>query len=110
MYHEVIRSALGDKCAAKTVLVPTAAHSEDSPLFAELRSGWANMLGHQLPTAPSLAPFLEELPVLFAWLKGEFEEVAANVIGYRSDENETWSPPPTAPSWRMGVPLKTIRF
>lgn len=110
MYPEAIRSALEQKCAAKAVLVPTAAHFEDPPLLAELRSEWANMLGHQLPALPPLAPFLEELPVLFAWLEGEVEELAANVIGYRSDEDETWSPPPTVATWRMGVPLEIVRF
>jgi len=110
MYPEAIRSALEEKCAAKAVPVPTAAHFEDSPLLAALRSEWANMLGHQLPALPPLDPFLAELPVLFAWLEGEVEEVAANVIGYRSDEDQTWSPPPTVATWRMGVPLEAVRF
>ena len=70
----------------------------------------ALFFGHQLPALPPLDPFLEDLPVLFAWLEGEVEEVAANVIGYRGDEDETWSPPPAIAKWRMGVPLKTVRF
>lgn len=68
------------------------------------------MLGHQLPALPPLAPFLEELPVLFAWLDGGVEEVAAGVIAYTHDEDESWSPPPTVATWRVGVPLETVRF
>lgn len=39
-------------------------------LLAELESEWNNMLGHQLPALPPLAPFLGELPSLFAWQPG----------------------------------------
>ena len=84
-----------EKCAAKSIAVPTAADFADSPLLVELESEWGNMLGHQLPALPPLAPFLEELPVLFAWLDGEVEEAAAGVIAYARDEDQSWSPPPT---------------
>jgi len=110
MHPREIRSALEEKCAAKAVAVPTASDFTDSPLLAELQSEWGSMLGHQLPALPPLDPFLEELPLLFARLEGEVDEVAANVIGYRSDEDETWWPPPTVATWRVGVPLKTVRF
>lgn len=68
------------------------------------------MLGHQLPALPPLAPFLEELSLLFAWLNGEVEEVPAVVIAYAGDEDQTWSPPPTVATWGFGVPLKAVRF
>ena len=68
------------------------------------------MLGHQLPALPPLAPFLEELPVLFAWLDGEVEEAAAGIIAYARDEDQSWSPPPSVATWRAGVPLETVRF
>jgi predicted nucleotidyltransferase component of viral defense system/predicted transcriptional regulator of viral defense system len=110
MYPREIRSALEEKCTAKAVAVPTASDFTDSPLLAELRSEWGNMLGHQLPALRPLDPFLEELSLFFAWLEGEVEEVAANVIGCRSDEDETWSLPPTVATWRVGVPLETVRF
>jgi hypothetical protein len=110
MYPNAIRSALAEKCAAKSVAVPTAADFAESPLLIELESEWANMLGHQLPALPPLALFLEELPLLFAWLDGEVEEVVAGAVAYTSDEDETWSPPPTVATWRAGVPLETVRF
>ena len=110
MYPDAIRSALVEKCAAKSIAVPTAADFVGSPLLVELESEWGNMLGHQLPALPPLAPFLEELPVLFAWLDGEVEEAAAGVIAYARDEDQSWSPPPSVATWRAGVPLETVRF
>lgn len=110
MFPEAIRSALVEKCAAKSIAVPTADDFEDSPLLVELESEWSNMLGHQLPALPPLAPFLEELPLLFAWLEGEVEEVAASSIAYGRDEDQTWSPPPMVATWRAGVPLEAVRF
>jgi predicted nucleotidyltransferase component of viral defense system len=110
MYPDAIRSALVEKCAAKNIAVPTAGDFSGSPLLVELESEWGNMLGHQLPALPPLEPFLEELPLLFAWLDGEVEEVAATAIGYGRDEDESWSPPPTVATWRAGVPLETVRF
>lgn len=110
MYPDAIRSALTEKCTAKSIAVPTAADFVGSPLLIELESEWSNMLGHQLPALPPFAPFLEELPVLFAWLDGQVAEVAAGVIAYGSDEDESWSPPPSVSTWRVGVPLETVRF
>jgi len=110
MYPDAIRSALHDKCAAKNIGVPTAADFTGSPLLVELESEWGNMLGHQLPALPPLAPFLDELPLLFAWLDGEVEEIVASAIAYGPDEDESWSPPPSVSTWGMGVPLETVRF
>ncbi|MGH3025020.1 MAG: nucleotidyl transferase AbiEii/AbiGii toxin family protein [Gaiellaceae bacterium] len=110
MYPDAIRSALEEKCAFKNIGVPTASDFIDSPLLVELESEWANMLGHQLPALPPLAPFLEELPLLFAWLEGGVEEVVAGVIAYGREEDESWSPPPSVSTWGMGVPLETVRF
>lgn len=110
MYPDAIRSALEEKCAAKHIGVPTAGDFTDSPLLVELESEWSNMLAHQLPALPPLAPFLEELPLLFAWLEGDVEEVVASAIAYARDEDESWSPPPSVSTWGMGVPLETVRF
>ena len=99
-----------EKCAAKNMAIPTANDFSGSPLLAELESEWSNMLGHQLPSLPPLAPFLEELPNLFAWLAGDVQEAPATVPAYASDEDELWSPPPTVSTWGVGVPLETVRF
>jgi predicted nucleotidyltransferase component of viral defense system len=110
MYPDAIRSALEAKCAVKNIAVPRAADFIESPLLAELQSEWANMLGHQLPALPPLDPFLEELPLLFAWLEGDVQEAPADVASYAADEDQLWSPPPTVSTWGMGVPLETVRF
>lgn len=110
MYPEAIRSALEEKCAAKGIPVPTASDFVASPFVAELESEWANMLGHQLPALPPLAPFLDELPALFAWLDGQVEMVPTPSAYHSPDEDESWSPPPTVATWRTGVPLETVRF
>ncbi|MHB8492618.1 MAG: nucleotidyl transferase AbiEii/AbiGii toxin family protein, partial [Solirubrobacteraceae bacterium] len=110
MYPEAIRSALQEKCSAKGIEVPTADDFAESPLLAELESEWGNMLGHQLPALPPLAPFLEELPILFAWLEGDVEGTPASAPTYADDEDESWSPPPSVSAWGMGVPLETVRF
>ena len=68
------------------------------------------MLAHQLPVLPPLDPYLEELPRLFAWLAGEIEDVEAAAIAFGNDEDQAWSPPPTVATWRVGVPLETVRF
>jgi predicted nucleotidyltransferase component of viral defense system len=109
LYPEVIRETLNEKCAAKDVSVPTAADFIDSPLIAALQTDWSQMLGHQLPALPPLQGFLDELPLLFAWLEGtaEFEELPPLPVG--ADE-EAWSPPPTVATWRAGIPLETVRF
>lgn len=41
MFPDAIRSALVEKCAAKSIAVPTAADFAESPLLAELKSEWA---------------------------------------------------------------------
>lgn len=110
MYPDAIRSALAEKCAAKNIEVPTAEDFTNSPFLIELESEWANMLAHQLPALPPLAPFLEELPLLFSWLGGQVEEVTVTSIAYGADEDQSWSPPPSVATWGMGVPLETVRF
>lgn len=90
--------------------MPSAEDFSAAPFHAELESEWGNMLGHQLPALPPLAPFLEELPLLFAWLDGDVEEVTVTAIAYEREEDESWSPPPSVSMWGMGVPLETVRF
>ena len=109
LYPKVIRRTLAEKCAAKGIDVPTAAHFVGSPLIAALEADWSVMLGHQLPALPPLEGFLEELPLMFAWLEGtaEFEQLPSLPVG--ADE-AAWSPPPTLATWRAGVPLETVRF
>lgn len=110
LFPAQIRSALAEKCAVKSIAVPTAADFVDSTLLAELTADWASMLGHQLPALPPVASFLSELPALFGWLEGTivFDELPPPT--YAADEDENWSPPATVQTWHAGVPLEAVRF
>lgn len=106
----VIHEVLAEKCQTKGVPVPSLMAIESSPHRVELESEWENMLGHQLPALPPLQSFLDELPALFGWLEGTAEVPALVPVRSGRDEDTTWSPPPTAWSWGIGVPLETVRF
>lgn len=110
LYPDVIRATLKEKCDAKSVPVPTASAFTDAALVATLEADWSNMLGHQLPALPPVQGFLDELPQLFGWLEGSvvFEEMTPVPAG--RDEDTSWSPPPTVATWRVGVPLESLRF
>jgi predicted nucleotidyltransferase component of viral defense system len=109
LYPEVIHQALAEKCAAKSIAVPTATDFDGSPLIAALETDWSQMLARQLPALPPLQSFLDELPLLFGWLEGtaEFEELPSLPTG---GDDEDWSPPPSVATWRAGVPLETVHF
>jgi len=110
LYPTQIYAALVEKCAVKGILVPTADTIMTSQRRAELEADWLHMLGHQLPVLPPLDPFLEELPLLFRWLDGSvvLDELPPPV--YDASEDDAWSPPRTAWTWRAGVPIEVIRF
>jgi predicted nucleotidyltransferase component of viral defense system len=110
LHAALIRDVLVDKCETKGVEVPTYDSVAAAPHRAELESEWTNMLGHQLPALPPLEQFLAELPDLFAWLHGETEFPPLAAIASEAGEDEAWSPPATAASWRQGVPLEPVRF
>jgi hypothetical protein len=109
-YPDLIREVLAEKCQVKGIAVPTAADFAGSPLLAELESEWGNMLGHQLPALPPLAPFLDELPTLFGWLEGTIVIEQLPLTPYAPGEDENWSPPATVATWRTGVPLEAVQF
>lgn len=110
LHAELVREVLVEKCRIKSVEVPTFASVAAAPHRAELESEWANMLGHQLPALPPLEQFLAELPDLFAWLHGEAEYPALAAMAAEAGEDLSWTPPPTAATWRQGVPLEPVRF
>jgi len=103
LYPDLIRDALAEKCAVKNIPVPTALDILNEERTAELEADWPNMLSHQLPALPPLAPFLEELLVLFSWLEGSilFEQMPP--IPYAADEDQDWSPPATVWVWLLAA-------
>jgi predicted nucleotidyltransferase component of viral defense system len=110
LHPELIRDVLAEKCAAKSIPVPTVALVMEPARRAELEAEWENMLGHQLLALPPLEQFLEELPTVFGWLEGTVEIAAARAFPVGASEDATWTPPPTVASWGTGVPLEVIRF
>ncbi len=64
-----VRELLREKCGVKGIPAPTAASLLRVVRGApELRSEWANMLGHQLPELPPIDSVLGRIEGLFAWL------------------------------------------
>lgn len=116
---DVIRQALIEKCQTKGVEIPTFATIQAGPIFAELETGWAEMLAHQIPALPPLKDFWEELPRLFTWLEGSMPiETALEPMPITDEEDEAvvaetgrpWRPVPTAQVWGTGVSLDVVRF
>ena len=105
-----IRAVLIEKCETKGVPVPTFASIESSDFVVELESEWENMLGHQLPALPPFGQFWGELAVLFDWLEGRAVEEPLAPVAAEANEDATWTAPPTATTWRVGVPLEEVRF
>ncbi|MHB8657696.1 MAG: nucleotidyl transferase AbiEii/AbiGii toxin family protein [Solirubrobacteraceae bacterium] len=110
LYPDVIREALEQKCAVKDVPPPSAVQFNDATLRATLEADWANMLAHQLPVLPPAQSFLDELPQLFGWLDGTVVFEAMPSFPAQADEDTSWSPPPTAATWGVGIPLESLRF
>lgn len=62
----VLRDVIQKKCDFKEIPMPDL--EAILSRRRELQSGWAHMLGHQLPILPDLDGYLNELPVFFEWL------------------------------------------
>lgn len=105
--------ALEEKCAFKSIPVPTIEALRASPLVDELQVSWEQMLGHQLPELPPFDVFWNELPEVFGWLFGALGSPALATPPAREAIDATWHVPAMATSWRgLGVtaPLEIIRF
>lgn len=106
-----VREVLAEKCQTKGLEVPTIQTVLVQERRAELQAEWENMLAHQLPMLPPLEDFLLELPNLFSWLEGAtVPQVLRTVAGVAVDEDPDWTPPPTAQTWGLSIPMETIRF
>jgi hypothetical protein len=62
----VLLDVLRQKCAYKTIPVPTFASL--APHRQALDAMWSDMLSHQLPVLPPLDDFWNALPEIFSWL------------------------------------------
>jgi predicted nucleotidyltransferase component of viral defense system len=104
------RDLFHGKCRAKELAPPSAreltAVVNGEP---ELRSEWANMLAHQLPTLPPLDALLARLPELLAWIDGP-APIAHPLPAYVVPAGQVLVAPAGVQVWRTGVPLETVRF
>lgn len=109
-HPQLVREILEEKCSSKKIPVPTLESVTKEGAREEIEAAWENMLAHQLMQLPPFGVFWNELPNLFAWLKGEltFEELPP--IALDKDEDETWRPPELIATWGRGVPLEVVRF
>ena len=108
----LILDTLAKKCQFKNIDVPTMDILTNQPQREDLEADWENMLAHQLPVLPAFQQFWDELSNVFDWLHETKEkEVFAPVptVG-RVAIDQSWSPPPMAQAWNVGVPLEIIRF
>ena len=105
-----IQAILVEKCESKGIPVPTFQSIETSDFVVELESEWENMLGHQLPALPPFGQFWGELAALFEWLEGRAVEEPLAPFAAEANEDTAWTAPPTATTWRVGVPLEEVRF
>jgi len=110
-----VTATLKDKCAFKGIPVPTIGSIQESPLAAELRTAWEQMLGQQLPELPPFDSFWSELPEVFAWLFQDKARVERPILAVPAAGalDMAWRPPAMAIPWRaLGAlaPLEVIRF
>jgi predicted nucleotidyltransferase component of viral defense system len=109
-----VREVLEHKCAAKSISMPTTAELvELARESEELRSEWANMLGHQLPALPDLTALLDRLPVVLGWLDVAVAVPPAPRLPLASLGRGPLPPleaPRSGRYWGMGLPLDVVRF
>jgi len=111
----IVVEILREKCAFKAIPVPTLESIRRSPLVAELRAAWDQMLRHQLPQLPPFEDFWRELPEMFAWLFAGEVRAALPVLEVASAGalDRGWRAPRMATSWRSfgtSAPLEVVRF
>lgn len=105
----VIRDVLRQKCAFKSIHIPTfeALGGFKDELFGE----WGNMLGHQLPSLPPVESFWDALPEFFAWLAGAVTPIAVSAYPLAAGEQVL-----RAPTGAIRIPgrstpaIEVIRF
>lgn len=108
-----VRAVFQQKCVFKQIEPPNVEQliqkvSADS----ELRSEWANMLAHQLPSLPDVEDFVARLSTLITWLdRPEFVPIESTLqpAAAMSEDQEVLAPAGIR-YWGGGLPLETIRF
>jgi predicted nucleotidyltransferase component of viral defense system len=105
----VLRNVLEQKCAYKGIPVPSV--ESLAPHREALESMWQDMLGHQLPSLPSLVDFWDTLPEIFTWIMSGVGPRPQMHIQHGADEISIRSRVlPMAIPQRARSTLEIIRF
>ena len=107
-----VRDLFAEKCRGKNLTVPSAADLLVVVRQAEeLRSEWANMLGHQLPSLPDIDSLFSRLAGLLAWIDEPTTVPAATqLVSAPVPTGMTSVAPAGIQYWGGGIPLETLRF
>ena len=107
----VVRKLFRQKCGSKAITVPSSAELVATvKADAELRSEWANMLGHQLPALPDLDGLLGRLPGLLVWLDGPAQQPEARLARVPISRGDAPIVAPGIRYWGASSSLETVRF
>lgn len=105
------RELFSEKCKVKQVARPTCQALQGIiDAAVELRSEWANMLAHQLPTLPPLAPILPRLPGLLAWLDQPEVSPRTSLSAVQVTAGQELVAVAGLQYWGTGVGLEAVRF
>lgn len=110
---DACRKLFREKCAAKGFVAPTAAALMAVVRGAEeLRSEWANMLGHQLPALPDVEHVLSRVGSLVAWIDEPVMPVPVSVVRppVPMRPGERTIAPRGGYYWGGGQRLEVVRF
>jgi len=108
--RSLVMTTLRQKCAYKSIPVPTTESLLRPDAREKLLAEWEDMLAHQLPVLPPFDQFWDELPHIFDWLYEVSEKPV--LVGMAADRpvDETWQPPSMVRAWNASIPLESVRF
>ncbi|HUW25542.1 MAG TPA: nucleotidyl transferase AbiEii/AbiGii toxin family protein [Gallionella sp.] len=108
--RSVVMNTLREKCAFKNIPVPNKDSLMRPDAREKLLAEWEDMLAHQLPVLPPFEQFWNELPQVLDWLYEVAEKPVLGGMQIREALDESWQPPAMVQSWRVAIPLESIRF
>lgn len=84
----LVYSTLESKCQLRGISIPTFESIQTHENRAFLESEWETMLAHQLPALPPFQQFLDELPDVLSWIRGDKIEEPAPLEIEQGAEHE----------------------
>ncbi|MBI5484394.1 MAG: nucleotidyl transferase AbiEii/AbiGii toxin family protein [Deltaproteobacteria bacterium] len=108
--RQQVMSSLQEKCAFKSIPVPTRASLLTQSAREKLAAEWEDMLAHQLPVLPSFEQFWDELPMVLDWIHQLIEKPVLQSQRATESIDGSWQPPSMVHAWHTPVPLESVRF